>query len=283
MAMTRIAHVSDLHLVEVDHDRRTGLERRRLSFLCFGRTIDYDARRARVVHALRTAMSGGADHVVITGDLTEDGVAPQFEVLADTLRHAGLCPSRVTLVPGNHDAYTREDALETAIAGPLREFEETSGAEGLSVLDGVVVLPVSTARHQSYARSAGHIDREGIGRIAKFAEVTRRMGRALVVAQHHPALGHPIAAWNYWDGLLGHRAMRDLLDEHPHVHVVHGHTHKAASERVVRDRHPQVFCADAVVDGALPVRFYDVGESRVAPVAPMSLERASNDAHATLS
>ena len=83
--MARIAHVTDLHLLEDDHRWRTAAERVRLSFLSFGRSLDAAWRRKAAARALRRALSFRPDHIVITGDLTEDGAPQQFEVLAAVL------------------------------------------------------------------------------------------------------------------------------------------------------------------------------------------------------
>src|SRR5262245_9785616 len=99
--MTIVAHLTDLHLVERDHHKRSGAAKSRLLDLNTGRKIDPQARFERVCQALRQASR--SDHVVITGDLTEDGTEAQFELLAEALSESKLAPERVTLVPGNHD------------------------------------------------------------------------------------------------------------------------------------------------------------------------------------
>ena len=64
--MIRIAHVTDLHLVEPTHTRRRNAgERARLRYLNVGRQIDSAARHAQAVEALRHASL--AEHVVVTG------------------------------------------------------------------------------------------------------------------------------------------------------------------------------------------------------------------------
>jgi len=101
--MTVVAHVTDLHLVEYDHHKRAGAAKSRLLYLNTGRKIDPKARFDRVCEALRRASR--SDHLVITGDLTEDGTDAQFELLAAALAEANVDPEHVTLVPGNHDLY----------------------------------------------------------------------------------------------------------------------------------------------------------------------------------
>ncbi len=264
--MTRIAHLSDLHLVEEDHRSRVGAAALRLSWLTFGRTIDYEARCRRVARALQLATLGGADHVIVTGDLTEDGIDEQLELLGAILHESSIDPERVTLVPGNHDAYADGSAFERALEGPLAAFAKTSARGACTVLDDVIVLPISTAIAQSYTRSAGKLGSDAVARIDRAAQVAAELGRALIVAQHHPPTGHLVPAITYWDGLHDHASERALLVAHPGAHVLHGHTHREA-DRGVADRHPQVFCAGSVVDDA-PVRFYDVEDGVVRPAVP---------------
>src|SRR5438270_12500399 len=146
--MIRIAHLSDLHLLEDDLSARSLKERLRLSFLTFGRSIDAIDRRARVARALRRAWQAKADHLVVTGDVTEDGIDAQYAVLADMLRRSDWPAHRVTIVPGNHDAYAEAGAWSRALAGPLAAWAATSELGEVVEVDDVAIVPVSTAYHQ---------------------------------------------------------------------------------------------------------------------------------------
>src|SRR3954469_15113767 len=110
--MTVIAHITDVHLVEPEHGARTETDRARLSYLSFGRPIDCADRVRRFVRALEGAWASGAEHVLITGDLTEDGTDEQFELLGQVLGASRLRPEQITLIPGNHDAYVDADGWE---------------------------------------------------------------------------------------------------------------------------------------------------------------------------
>ena len=99
--MTLIAHISDLHLLEDTFHERTGAAWVRMQFLTFGKPRSPATRRLRVRRLLDRALRAHADHLVITGDLTEDGTLGQFESLAGVLQDSGWPPSPVTLVPGN--------------------------------------------------------------------------------------------------------------------------------------------------------------------------------------
>lgn len=260
--MIRIAHITDLHLVEHDYARRSASDRYRLQYLNTGRNIDPARRRAKAVAALRAASH--ADHVVVTGDLTEDGSPAQFEAVAEVLAEAGLDPERVTLVPGNHDVYAAPDAFRRALIGPLRKYSVAS-VPGVAVdLGAALLLPICTAVPQSFLRSAGVLHADDAERIAALA---RRKGM-LIVAQHHPPLGHRNPIRNWIDGLCNVAMSAALLALHAHLHVLHGHLHVSTSRQVGGEsRLAQVHCAAAVLESAAHVRFYEVREHAFAPIA----------------
>jgi 3',5'-cyclic AMP phosphodiesterase CpdA len=248
--VTRIAHITDLHLVEHDYARRSARDRRRLQYLNTGRNIDPERRRLKAVAALRAASC--ADHIVITGDLTEDGTLAQFEVLAEVLAEAQIEPGRVTLVPGNHDLYSAPDAFRRALQGPLRPYAVAGAPDDPVDLGEALLLPVCTAVPQSYLYSHGVLSRPDCERITALA----RRRRTVIVAQHHPPLGHRNPIRNWIDGLRNVATSAALLMMHAHVHVLHGHLHAQASRQLEGGRPAQVHCAAAVLESAAHVRFY---------------------------
>lgn len=258
--MIRIAHVSDLHLIEPDYRRRGTADRYRLRFLSAGRAIDPERRKSKAIAALRAASQ--AEHVVLTGDLTEEGLPAQFEVLAEVLREAGVREDRVTLLPGNHDAYALPDAFARALQGPLRGYASAS-IPGLPVdLGEALLLPVWTAVSQSFVRSGGVLQRDDQDRIDALA----RRERMLIVAQHHPPTRHGGTIRNWIDGLYNARSATALLARHAHLHFLHGHLHRPESHGVERGRCEQVHCAGAAVQSGEQVRFYDLDNGSLRPL-----------------
>src|SRR5262245_30853938 len=104
----RIAHLSDLHLLSLEgavpfrllNKRLTGYANLRFRRKSVHKRFAAEAT-AREIRRLEP------DHVVITGDVSNLALEVGFSLvrsfLGDTL---GLPPDRVSLVPGNHDAYT---------------------------------------------------------------------------------------------------------------------------------------------------------------------------------
>jgi 3',5'-cyclic AMP phosphodiesterase CpdA len=261
--MTRIAHLTDLHLLEPVYSKRAGVDRYRLLYLSFGRPLNAEARRHRFEMGLSRALSEGVDHILLTGDMTEDGEPEQYEVLAEVLENYRVDPWRITMIPGNHDIYYHRDAWNWALKGPLARYAENCREGALTVLRDAVIKPVYTLTNQHFTRSAGVIRPEDVLAIDRIAHDPLTKNRALIVAQHHPPTAYWAQLHNWIDGLLDDRFMRTLLESDPDLNVVHGHTHRSATRRFFGRPHPQVFSAEAATDGDNLVRFYRTRGSRL--------------------
>jgi Icc protein len=256
----RIAHLSDAHILEARPS--SGSHNLSVKFVSLGRTLDGAGRAKKLERALSVAKRSGADHFVISGDLTEVGSEEQYEAFAVVLHDSAIDPERVTLVPGNHDAYSSGDAWKRALEGPLRAF--ATGAADLPgrVVDrgDVVFLPIDVSCHQSIARSAAELTAENADALERRLRDPGFEHKAVVVVQHHQPFGHARSAWQWWDGLRGHARLMDLLGRYRPVSLLHGHMHKVL-DRLVGLTKSRIFCAPAIVedeDGAPRVRLYDV-------------------------
>lgn len=267
----RIAHLSDLHVTA----EPTGLARSVLElstrFVSAGRSLDSKDRSRKVRSALAAARDAGAGHFVISGDLTEVGTPEEFETLAEVLLDTNIDPALVTLVPGNHDAYTRADAWSQALAGPLAPFRLSSAHTPGAVVDRehAVFLPVDVACHQHFTRAAGELSADDAHALEMRVAALAGRGRPVVIVLHHSPLPHWPRAWQWLHGLRGGRRLLDLLKRYPDVHVLHGHLHYEV-ELAFGDRGAHIFGAPAVIDDAHDaprVRLYDVSEATLSSAA----------------
>jgi 3',5'-cyclic AMP phosphodiesterase CpdA len=93
----RIAHISDLHISENDSEQ--SLE--------------------RVYKLLKVLSFKGFDHIIITGDVTENGTLAEFELVKEMLDLFDLLdPQKATVIIGNHDIYGGLQRLEDLIHYP---------------------------------------------------------------------------------------------------------------------------------------------------------------------
>lgn len=256
----RIAHLSDVHLIAARSDRRTYGIRARV--VRFGRTNDPALRGRRLSSALRSVVASGADHLVVSGDLTELGDDAEFELFGEILESSGIAPERITLIPGNHDAYTARDGWKRALAGPLAAWAPSSAVAGAGahVVDrgDVAFIPLDVTKHQPLIWSGGELRPDTAKRIDTLAADPAFAGKPLVIVIHHPPFPkHDNAAYRFVDSLEGSELVYDLLARHRNLHLLHGHFHRVLD----RDR---MFGAPGVaddVDNEPRVRIYDVKDS----------------------
>jgi 3',5'-cyclic AMP phosphodiesterase CpdA len=263
--MTLIAHISDLHLLEDTLHERRGASWARLQYLTFGKPRSPATRRLRVRRLLDMALRAHADHLVVTGDLTEDGTMGQFESLATVLAESGWAPSRVTLVPGNHDVYSHPDAWREALEGPLARYAATSTEGAVVPLQDACIVPLSTAVHQPVLRAAGEVSRRALDALSSWASLKSHEWHAVVIAQHHPPEPHALPPLQWLDGLRGHEGLRRVLALHDHLHVLHGHTHAAASKPVRPGGAERIFSVDTAQGGGESLRLYRARYRRLWP------------------
>jgi len=110
MAAFTLAHLSDPHLPPLPRPRPLELAgKRALGYLNWTRNRHRYQRR-EVVDALMSDLSAQVpDHIAVTGDLVNLALEAEFAPARAWLESLGP-PERVTVVPGNHDAYVRATA-----------------------------------------------------------------------------------------------------------------------------------------------------------------------------
>ena len=249
-----IAHLSDLHILEEAERPRFDVR-----FVSIGRRLDAKDRLEKMRTAIAHARAAGAEHFLFTGDLTETGTPAQLEAFAATLADCGLRGHEVTLVPGNHDAYTSASGWRDALEGPLQRWARNAACEAGKIVDlgDTVVLPLDVTFHQPVTRSAGRLEEEVERAIETRLADPALARRRVIIAVHHPPHPRP-GPWQWVDGLLGGKRLLSMIERAPNVTVAHGHLHRHESREHGLAR---VVGAAAVVDGATPLFF---GERRAA-------------------
>ena len=264
---TRIAHLSDVHMLDTRSSRARASWSMGHRFLSFGRPLDAVGRRRKLAHALSVARRAGTQHVVISGDLTEIGAPGEFECLAECLHDSGFAPGRITLVPGNHDLYTSPDGWKKALDGPLAAFAATGASARQEIVEcaGVRLLPIDVTHHQPVTRSAGYMSEKTLDVVRRCAADPRSDDRPLVVVQHHPPFVRKTRALHWMDGLIGAARLMTLLEAFRHLFVLHGHLHHIVN-RSLGCGVDRIFGATAVVDDrdVARVRLYDVSSRHFA-------------------
>ncbi|MCA9688149.1 MAG: metallophosphoesterase [Myxococcales bacterium] len=222
----RFLHCSDIHLLDLAGVRPWRFLNKRLTGgvnLALGRAKAHDPRLFDQI--LERARAADVDRLVITGDVTNLALESEFEFVRRTLGEAGL---PVTVIPGNHDAYTRGSVRSRRFEqymGAFMEGERASDTDYPFVqrLGGVALIGVSTAIATLPLYATGRVGKRQLERLERILEETQREGLARVILIHHPVM--PGAA----------KARHDLLDLPDFAAVVerrgaelilHGHEHR---------------------------------------------------------
>jgi 3',5'-cyclic AMP phosphodiesterase CpdA len=265
MNVRRIAQITDLHLLSFASDGVAARADARTRFVSLGRRLDPHVRRERAAAALSIAWQSGADHVVLSGDLTELGSASEFEVVAEVLAASPFHPHQLTLVPGNHDRYAEVDGWGQALAGPLAPWaRRTSGDAGTLIdLGHIRLLPLDVTRPQSVMRSAGFLTEDVMDRVQRTLADPAVRARPVAIVQHHAPF-NLAPVMHLVDGLIGCERLTDVVERHEAVQVVHGHLHRH-TDRGDSAGLPRYLGARAVVDDASALRLYDVTADGLAP------------------
>ena len=252
----RIAHFSDVHLLAPGEPMRIPMR-----MASTGRAVDPAGRARRLGEAFAEARARHADHLIISGDLTEYGTKAQFELFAEIALASGFPPEQVTLIPGNHDRYDDDRSFSDALAGPLAPFARNAPAEPGKVVDlgEAVVIPVDVTKYQNVIDSSGLVrEADGVA-IARRAADSSLKKKAQILVVHHPPFRHRVAAWHRINGLHRQERVIDVMESSETMHLVHGHLHRMMSSPVGSVPHARVFGVAAVVNERGPrVRMFEV-------------------------
>lgn len=229
--MFTLAHLSDLHVTPA----RFGclpqrLNKQTISWLKW-RVRRRHEYRPEILEALIADLHGQRpDHTVVTGDLTNLGLETELRAALGWLERLGD-PRQVTLIPGNHDAYT--PASTASLQAHWRAYLGSDTPQGDPMFPSlrrrgpVALLGVSSVGPTGLLSAAGRV---GPGQQARLGRLLQSLNQACrVVLMHHP----PTRA-----GLPQRRRLRDaqalqrVLAESGAELVLHGHTHTTTLTRI---------------------------------------------------
>lgn len=222
----RFLHASDIHLLDLSgvplwryfNKRATGWVNLALKR---GKSHDGDLFD-RIVQEAHTH---GADRIVVTGDLTNLALEPEFALVRERLDGAGL---PVTVIPGNHDVYTRGSYRKGRFEAFLGHHQKGDREDGQTYpfvqrYDGVALVGVSSAIPSLPLHAVGRVGPDQLARLDRVLEGLGQEGLARVVLIHHPVT--PGVSKVRHD-LLDLDAVGEVLRRRGAELVLHGHEHK---------------------------------------------------------
>jgi 3',5'-cyclic AMP phosphodiesterase CpdA len=229
--MFTLAHLSDPHL---------SMARPKLTQLMGKRAVGYFNWRARrsIHHSadflgtlVRDMQNRGFDHLAVTGDLVNLGLPDEYGVARRFLESLGP-GDRVSMVPGNHDAYVRGTAL--LHLDLWKEYITGDAADAKSHISGsafpflrrrgeLAIIGLSTAIPTAPFLATGRLGKPQLHELERLLRLTKEEGRFRVVLIHHP----PVGRHSPHEVLTDAKAFREIVARAGAELVLHGHKHKA--------------------------------------------------------
>jgi 3',5'-cyclic AMP phosphodiesterase CpdA len=225
MAGFTLAHLSDPHLPPLPSPRLRDLAgKRALGYLNWTRNRHRYHRRD-VLDALVSDMQAQSpDHIAVTGDLVNLALEAEFAPARAWLQSVGAA-DRVTVIPGNHDAYVR--ATQDRFAEAWRDY-----LDGDDALEGSVAFPfvrrrgplaligVSSAVPTPPLMATGWLGRSQLEALERILTRLSAEPAFRVLLIHHPLRSDARAK-----RLTDSSDLLALLKQHGVQLILHGHDH----------------------------------------------------------
>jgi 3',5'-cyclic AMP phosphodiesterase CpdA len=230
--MITIAHLTDVHLGPIEgFAPRYWSLKRGLGYANWVRKRRHVHQRAVLDRIVADMAAERPDHIAVTGDLANIGL-PREHINALAWLQALGPGERVTVVPGNHDTYSRIGRDP----GARRWGDYMSGnAEGhayaagedfpfVRVIGGTVALiGLDSAVETPPFMAWGRIGRRQLEALAGVLERLRGAGLFRLVLVHHPPLRGQADASR---GLRDAAGLERVLGRGGAELVIHGHNHR---------------------------------------------------------
>ncbi len=222
---------------------RDFLSKRVLGYLSW-RLHRQSEHRTDFMPALRkTLAAAGVDHIAVTGDLTHLGHGADFDAAARILRQlAG--PDRLTLIPGNHDAYIEEpwrdkvDRLKGYLSSEPVSGEKTHTAPDSHALHSapilrrrqkIALIGVSSACPTPPFLATGTVGRRQLENLNNILHQTADEALFRLILIHHPPVPGQIGRRKR---LTDQAAFADIIRRSGAELILHGHTHSFAEAAI---------------------------------------------------
>ena len=229
-----IAHLSDVHLAPLAAFWPNYWNAKR--FLGFANwMVRRRKSHLRAVVDLLTAdlRHQHVDHIAVSGDLINIGLPQEYETALLWLHTLGR-PDRVSVVPGNHDIYTRL-RKHSGVGRWARYMESDDWGAELApgsgprfpyvrrIGDNIALVGLNSAVPTPPGIASGEVGREQIRDCHAVLEELGRRGMFRLVMIHHPPLiSQVLPGRDLKDALELERALLDAGAEL----VIHGHNHR---------------------------------------------------------
>jgi len=234
--MFRLAHFSDIHLGPLPAISYRELASKRITgYINWQRNRRLNLDHGIIDRITDDMLAAAPHHIALTGDLVNLALREEIERARLWLESLGP-GEKVSVVPGNHDAY-----VPGALARCRRAWADyMTGDDGraptgrtafpyLRVRDRVALIGVSSARATAPFMASGHFSKAQAKRLGALLDRTAAGGLFRVVMIHHPPVR---GATHAAKRLYGIGRFQKIIRKHGAELILHGHTHKPTVHRI---------------------------------------------------
>lgn len=238
MKNLRIAHISDLHVLDLAGSSWRDFLNKRATGAVNLAGMRRNAHPVSLAEKLAARLAqGDIDHVIVTGDLTNLALDSEFKRAREVLEMIGP-PSFVTVIPGNHDLYTRgalrhhrfekwfspylvddADTHHTAITNGRMHYPFVR-----AIAPHVRIYGLSSAIPTPPLLAFGHVGHPQLDRLRVLVAQEPPGVTVRIVLLHHN-LHHRLGAAEYTASLVDRKSFSRMMHQVGATAVLHGHTH----------------------------------------------------------
>ena len=225
----RLAHLSDLHIGPLPKVSPGALfSKRALGYLSW-RVRKQRVHRPEVLAALcQDLLASAPDHIAITGDLVNLALPAEFERAAQWLQDLGP-PERISVVPGNHEAYAAVRPAESLVhwADYMSSDEGARPAPHVTFpfvrrRGPLAMIGLSTASVSPPGFATGRLGADQLEALERLLTALTGTDCYRVLLLHHP----PLEATGSWrKRLIDAAGLRKIVATRGVELILHGHEH----------------------------------------------------------
>lgn len=239
----RVVHLSDPHVIDWAGEPWTAFANKRVTGAANFMLRRRGVHRREVLDAmLEDVVRLAPDHVVVTGDVSSLAFARELRAFGEILERHGLDAGRVSVVPGNHDAYTRRAWLDRLALTELGRYASSDLHGGAPCFPFVrlrgplAIIGLCSAAARPWFVCSGFLGPRQTRCLADLLRSPAVRERYPVVLLHHPPIAYPRWLKDVTAGLMDRRRFLETLGaglEGRDALVLAGHLH--ARKRVRLD------------------------------------------------
>ena len=227
-----IGHISDIHWLDTTGTHVWDYLNKRLSGginLIMGRAKKHRKETAR--NALETLRQIGCDHLIVTGDISNLALPTEFASVKQAMDEY-FDDDHKTIVPGNHDYYTRESfkarrfetMIYTQAPGNLDVGVESTWPF-VKIIDDIAIIGLNSARPRPWFVASGILGQQQLDDLEKVLQHPEVASHFKIVALHHNLFQIVTTPGECLRNLRERKELLEIVQKYGVQLVIHGHDH----------------------------------------------------------